>query len=197
MKIEFIPIDLIDDYENNSNKHPESQLHQIEALMTEFGWTMPALLIKNGERYGLIAGHGRREVAKRIYDDGKTLRMAEGTAIPVNTIPAVFANGWSEAQKVAYVMADNQVARNSDQDLDVIAEEIKRLEEMDFDVELLGFDGLVLDDDINELDNEVGSNEISYNEKLEVVIECNNEKDQEAIYNEMEQRGYSCRILSI
>ena len=178
MKIEFIPVDLIDDYENNSNTHPEEQLHQIEALITEFGWTMPALLTKNGERFGLVAGHGRREAAERMYSNGNVLRMADGTAIPANTIPAVFADNWSEAQKAAYVMADNQSARNSIQDRDVIAEEIKKLEELDFDIEIIGFDfdleddGLGWDADESKISDDIHLDGID----AQVVIICSQEE---------------------
>ncbi len=86
MKIEFIPIDLIDEYENNSNTHPEEQLHQIEALITEFGYTTPALVQKSGDRFNLIAGHGRSEVVNSMHNRGHLLRMADGTAIPKGTL---------------------------------------------------------------------------------------------------------------
>ena len=146
MKIEFIPIDLIDEYENNSNTHPEEQLHQIEALITEFGYTTPALVQKNDDRFNLIAGHGRREVVNSMHNRGHLLRMADGTAIPKGTLPVQFADGWSENQVRAHVHADNQVSRNSVVDMDIVATEIKILEDADYDIELLGFD-FSLDDD--------------------------------------------------
>ena len=57
-KIEFIPLSLVDNYDKNSNTHPQAQIENIKALMLYVGWTVPALVRKTGERYGLIAGHG-------------------------------------------------------------------------------------------------------------------------------------------
>lgn len=159
MNIQFIPIDLIDEYENNSNTHPEDQLHQIEALITEFGFTTPALVQSKNGRYELIAGHGRYEVVSKMWSSGKLLNMADGTPIVKNTLPVIIANDWTENQVRAYVMADNQVARNSIFNMDVVAEEIKILEDADFDVELLGFVDLNIDDGIYDIETDYEANE--------------------------------------
>ena len=107
--IEFIPLALVDDYDKNSNTHPQAQIENIKALMLYVGWTVPALVRKTGERYGLIAGHGRREAANELQ--GKPLKMADGTPIPAGCIPVLFADGWTDEQIRAYVIADNQVPR--------------------------------------------------------------------------------------
>ncbi|MEZ5537626.1 MAG: hypothetical protein R3F02_18655 [Thiolinea sp.] len=154
--VTFVPVSEIDDYHKNSNTHPESQLHQIEALMQSLGWTIPALLRRKGERYEMIAGHGRKQVAReRFYDRGKTLLMANGDAIPVDTIPAVFADGWNEDQVRAYVIADNQVPRNSIFDEKLLAEELAALKEMDFDLGLTGFENDEIDRLLADLDADV------------------------------------------
>ena len=64
--VEFIPLSLVDDYAKNSNTHPQDQINNIKALMLYVGWTVPALVRKTGERYGLIAGHGRRDAANEL-----------------------------------------------------------------------------------------------------------------------------------
>ena len=139
MKIEFIPLELTDDYERNSNTHPRNQIENIKALMLYVGITTLPLVRRVGERYGIIAGHGRREAVQEIYAEGWTLKMADGTPIPAGTIPAVFADGWSEEQVRSYVIADNQVARNSVFDESVLADELQALQDADFDMGLLGF----------------------------------------------------------
>jgi DNA modification methylase len=147
MNIQFIPLSLIDDYDANSNTHPDAQLHQIESLMQEVGWTAPALLERNGERYRMIAGHGRKQVAaERFYASGKTLRMADKTAIPTGTIPALLADGWTPDQVRMYVIADNRVARNSIFDEGILEQEIKSLQAAGIDLNLLGFDDAEIND---------------------------------------------------
>ena len=136
--IEFIPLSLVDDYDKNSNTHPQAQIENIKALMLYVGWTVPALVRKTGERYGLIAGHGRREAANELQ--GKPLKMADGTPIPAGCIPVLFADGWSDEQIRAYVIADNQVPRQSIFDESILAEELQALQDGGLDLGMIGFD---------------------------------------------------------
>ena len=136
--IEFIPLSLVDDYDKNSNTHPQAQIENIKALMLYVGWTVPALVRKTGERYGLIAGHGRREAANELQ--GKPLKMADGTPIPVGCIPVLFADGWSDEQIRAYVIADNQVPRQSIFDEFILSEELQALQDGGLDLGMIGFD---------------------------------------------------------
>lgn len=158
MHLSFIEISLIDDYGANSNTHPEDQLHQIEALMSEVGWTTPALIQRNGDRYLMIAGHGRKSVAAtRFYAKNKPIRMADGTAIPLNTIPALIADGWTPEQVRMYVIADNKVARNSVFDEAMLHEamlqqEIAALCDAGIDLTLLGFDDTEIAGFLNSFD---------------------------------------------
>ena len=136
--IEFIPLSLVDDYDKNSNKHPPEQINNIKALILYVGWTVPALVRRTGERYGLIAGHGRREAANELQD--KPLKMADGTPIPSGCIPVLFADGWTDEQIRAYVIADNQVPRQSIFDEFILSEELRALQEGEFDLGMIGFD---------------------------------------------------------
>lgn len=87
-------IDLIP-YINNSRTHSDEQVSQVAASIKEFGFTNPVLI---DEQHGVIAGHGRIMAAKK-------LGLAE--------IPCVQLVGLTEAQKKAYVIADNQIALNA------------------------------------------------------------------------------------
>ena len=108
MSLEFVPLDLIDDYEANSNTHPPEQIHQLKSMILYVGITSPALVRRVGERYGLIAGHGRHEAVAQLYAEGKTLSMADGTPVPVGTYPVLFAAGLSTEQVRAYVRLDRE-----------------------------------------------------------------------------------------
>jgi hypothetical protein len=85
-------IDRLIPYAKNARTHTDAQVAAIVASIKEWGWTTPALV---GEDGGLIAGHARVLAARQLG---------------IANIPVMVAAGWSEAQKRAYVLADNQLA---------------------------------------------------------------------------------------
>jgi hypothetical protein len=123
-------------YARNARTHSAEQVEQIASMIEKFGWTTPALVDQEG---GLIAGHGRVMAAAKLYERGKTLLMADGTPIAPGCIPVNYAVGWSEDQKRAYVLADNQVALNAGWDQDLLKFELTALQVADFDMGLTGF----------------------------------------------------------
>lgn len=108
-------------YARNSRTHSEAQVAQIAASIREWGWTIPVLVDPSGE---VIAGHGR-------------LMAAE--ILGIEDVPCMVADGWTEAQKRAYVIADNKLAENGGWDEALLAEELGWLAEADFGVDLVGF----------------------------------------------------------
>ena len=109
-------------YVNNSRTHSEQQVQQVAASIKEFGFTNPLLIDEDG---GIIAGHGRLQAAQLLKLD---------------EVPTITLEGLTEAEKKAYVIADNQLALNAGWDLDLLKVEVERLGELDFDIGLLGFD---------------------------------------------------------
>ena len=109
-------------YVNNSRTHSETQVQQVAASIKEFGFTNPILIDEAG---GIIAGHGRLMAAQLLSLD---------------EVPTIRLEGLTEAQRKAYVIADNQLALNSGWDLDKLKVEVEGLEGLDFDLDLLGFD---------------------------------------------------------
>lgn len=113
-------------YARNARTHSKAQVAKIAAAIREWGWTMPVLI---DEQNGVIAGHGR-------------LLAAELLGIEV--VPVVVARGWTEGQKRAYVIADNQLALESGWDRTLLGSELLALKELDFNLALTGFDDLDL-----------------------------------------------------
>ena len=122
LSIEYRATGEIIPYINNSRTHSEQQVQQVAASIKEFGFTNPILIDQDG---GIIAGHGRLLAAQMLGMD---------------EVPTITLEGLTEAEKKAYVIADNQLALNSGWDLDLLKVEIERLGELDFDISLLGFD---------------------------------------------------------
>lgn len=109
-------------YVNNARTHSQVQINQISASIKEFGFINPVII--DGDN-GIIAGHGRVMAAKK-------LGMAE--------VPCVQASHLTEAQKKAYILADNKIALNAGWDDELLRLEIQSLDDLDFDLELTGFD---------------------------------------------------------
>ena len=105
----------------NARIHSETQVAQIAASIKEFGWTVPVLV---DESDGIIAGHGR---------------VLAAHLLKIESVPVVVARGWSDAQKRAYMIADNQVALSSTWNLELLKSELQGLEEDGFAMDLLGF----------------------------------------------------------
>ncbi len=120
-KVERMPVGQLIPYARNARTHSDEQVSQIAASIREWGWTVPILVDEGGS---IIAGHGRVLAAQR-------LGLAE--------VPVMVATGWTEAQRRAYVLADNKLALNAGWDNELLALELAELDGLGFDVELTGF----------------------------------------------------------
>jgi len=121
LKVEYRNIKELIPYCNNSRTHSDEQVLQIASSIKEFGFTNPVLIDGQG---GIIAGHGRIMAAQK-------LKMDE--------VPTITLSDLSEAQKKAYIIADNKLALNSGWDDELLKIELEQLKELDFDLGLIGF----------------------------------------------------------
>jgi len=136
-RLELIAIDKLIPYANNARTHSDDQIKKIQASLREFGFINPVLIDKD---YGIIAGHGRVEAAKR-----------EG----IVEVPCVWVEHLTEAQKKAYILADNRLALDAGWDMDVLKVELEELKEINFDIDLTGFNSDELSDIFGEEEPEV------------------------------------------
>lgn len=125
-KIERWPTSKLFGYGRNARVHSDDQIGQIAASIREWGWTMPVLVDESGV---VIAGHGRLSAAERLG---------------ITEIPVIIARGWTEAQKRAYRLADNQLPMNATWNVDLLKVELGDLAKLDFPLQLIGFDDVEL-----------------------------------------------------
>jgi hypothetical protein len=123
-------------YARNSRTHSDAQVAQIAASIREWGWTMPVLIDENGN---VIAGHGRLLAAQKLG---------------LLDVPCMTANGWSEAKRRAYVIADNKIALNAGWDVDLLKIELEEIRDIGFDIELTGFSESIFEDSLFEENGE-------------------------------------------
>ncbi|QKN23196.1 MULTISPECIES: site-specific DNA-methyltransferase [Caproicibacterium] len=121
-KFEQVPIDKLVPYARNARTHSKEQIAQLRASLREFGFVSPAVI---DSKYNILVGHGRVQAAR---EEGYT------------TVPCVFAENLTDAQKRAYILADNQLALGAGWDEEMLSVELSDLQDESFDISLLGFD---------------------------------------------------------
>lgn len=134
MEVEMLPPSSLKVAPNNSRTHSDEQIEELAALMKEFGFTNPILL---DEQHQIVAGHGRKAAA---------------LLLKLNLVPTITLKGLTETQMRALVIADNQIALNAGWDLDLLKLEIETLTDLNFDIDLLGFDVGFIDGLLTTLD---------------------------------------------
>lgn len=124
LEVSYLPISTIKPYAKNPRTHSRKQIKQIAESIRTFGFTNPLLL---DDDCGLIAGHGRLEAAKMLGLD---------------RVPTICLSHMSEAQRRAYIIADNKLAENAGWDKDLLALEFSYLSslDLDFDLTITGFE---------------------------------------------------------
>jgi DNA modification methylase len=138
-RIELWTIDHLRPYERNPRTHSDEQVDQIAASMVEFGWTNPVLIDEQG---GILAGHGRLLAARKLG---------------LTEVPVIRFEHLSEAQKRAYLIADNQLALQAGWSEELLAQELAWLREERFDLDLIGFDASELERLLTLADGETSS----------------------------------------
>lgn len=131
-KVEQWPIGSLIPYAKNSRTHSDEQVAQIAASIKEWGFTTAVLVDESGS---IIAGHGRVLAARKLG---------------IESLPVMVATGWTDAQKRAYIIADNKLAMNAGWDNEMLSLELGELGDLGFDLELTGFS----DDEIKALSPE-------------------------------------------
>ena len=127
MKIEQVKLDALIPYARNSRTHSDAQVAQIAASIKEFGFTNPVLIDETGS---IIAGHGRVMAARKLA---------------IADVPSIRLTHLTDAQKKAYVIADNKLALNAGWDDEMLAVELSDLKDMDFNLDLTGFSAEEID----------------------------------------------------
>lgn len=119
-KIDYLLVNTLIPYANNSRTHDDAQVAQLAASIKEFGFRNPILV----DGVGIIAGHGRLLAARKLG---------------LEKVPTIDCSDMTETQKKAYIIADNKLALNSGWDTDLLSLEISQLDTDGFNLEVLGF----------------------------------------------------------
>ena len=141
LKIEYVPINSINPYENNAKLHPKEQIEQIKKSMQEFGNIDPIGVWHNE----IVEGHGRFQAAKELG---------------IDIVPVIRLDELTDEQRKAYALIHNKLTMNSDFDLDILSDELDKI--FDIDMSDFGFESDF--DEKEEIKKEEG--EVLFTEEL-------------------------------
>jgi len=165
-------------YAANSRTHTDGQVALLAGSLKRFGWTNPVLV--DGEN-GIVAGHGRVLAARK-------LGMEE--------VPCIELAGMSEADRRAYIIADNRLAELAGWDNELLAAELGVLRELDFPLGEIGFSQRDLEKLFGSEDDGGGDGGgDSYKEQFGVIVMCKDAAHQERVYNELQAAGHECKVV--
>jgi len=131
LAVEYRPVAALIPYANNARRHSPRQLRKLQASLRHYGWTNPILTDDAGN---VVCGHGRLEAARL---NGETM------------VPVISLGDMSEADRRAYIIADNRLAEDASWSKQLLRSELSGLIELGYEIELTGFDTFEIDGFIN------------------------------------------------
>lgn len=159
------------------SRNPRININAVDKVagsLQEFGFQQPIVVDKKNV---IIVGHTRYLAAKKLG---------------LTKVPVQIAESLTDTQAKAYRITDNRVGEISEWDKVLLKLELTDLSEMDYNIDEMGFENLELD--VPRENEEVAPKEKEFKNKFEVIVECEDESDQEAIYKLMISKGYKCRM---
>lgn len=169
LKIEYVPVDSINEYDNNAREHSKEDVAAIAKSITEFGFNDPIGVWNNT----IVEGHGRLLAARELGLD---------------TVPIIRLDDLTDEQRRAYGLAHNKTAELSRWDADILEAELSEICEID--MSQFGFAELDEEKERKDLSSEIS-------EQWQVIIDCEDETEQADIYERLTGEGLNCRVLTL
>jgi ParB-like chromosome segregation protein Spo0J len=186
MHVDLWPLDRIRPYEHNPRLNDQA-VDAVADSIREFGFRQPIVVDADGV---IIAGHTRYKAARLLGLD---------------EVPVHVAAGLSPEQVRAYRLADNTTGEQAEWDFELLPIELSELVAADYDVDLTGFDSETLTRLLteSEVDDEGPSGDATgtdpgedrYREQYGVIVMCEDEAEQQRVYETLHADGYACRVV--
>ncbi len=157
-------------YANNARSHSDYQIGLIASSIQQFGFNVPILIDDNNT---IISGHGRLKAAQKIK---------------LETVPTIELSHLTEAQRKAFILADNKIAEHATWDEEMLASELDVIKDLDPDIDLEDF-GLI---EHEKIDDEVDNSPVDVS-IFNLVVEFDNEADLQLLFDELKEKGFKCR----
>jgi hypothetical protein len=176
-QLEYWAVSDLIEYARNPRKNDHA-VDKVAAAIREFGFRVP-ILAKSDKT--IVDGHLRMKAAKKLG---------------LETVPVMLCDDMTDAQIKAFRISVNRVAEFAEWDDELLRVELDELADLGFDLKLTGFDDIELGKLFDEHE-EPDMKEESYSEVFNIIVECDNEAEQEKIFNRLDAEGYKCRVQSL
>ena len=161
-------------YEKNPRKN-DSAVDAVASSISQFGFRVPVVIDKDNV---IVCGHTRYKAAQKLGLD---------------KVPCVIADDLTEDQIKAYRLADNKVSELAEWDIDLLDEELNDI----FDIDMSDFGFTFAEEATVTSDEPINTDtNFNYKEQYGVIVICNNEQEQEKIYNSLTAEGYECKVVT-
>lgn len=172
-------VDVIElvEHPKNPNQHSAKQIDLLARVIKAQGWRNP-ITVSNNSGY-IISGHGRLLAAKKLG---------------IKQVPVDYQDFENQAEETAHLLADNRIAELAELNNDYVSELIEQLADIDFDLDLTGFDADAIKKLLDMEEDQAEVDEVE--EKFEIIVECKNETEQKESYDKLKKEGYQCRVLT-
>jgi len=207
-QVQFKPLASLTKDPRNARTHSRSQVEMIAGSIRRFGWTYP-MLVDDVIR----AGNGRYDAAELIYAAGEDIYMAPGkehggVKVPKGQVPVVDCTGWTDEEREAYALADNQIALQAGWDRDQLSDSLDALAQADFPLDIIGFDQAALDA-LADGDQESGGtgrapgdpslhdSEFRHVDQFGVIVMCKDEAEQKSVFERLRDEGLSVKVVVV
>jgi ParB/RepB/Spo0J family partition protein len=178
MRVTLEPINSLMPYDNNPRRISPVAVQKVLDSIRTVGFKQPIVVDKNRV---IVVGHTRWLAAKQLA---------------MTYVPVVIADDLTDEQVKNYRIADNRTHQETKWNDDLLAQELRELRELGYDLKLTALE----EDEIARLLGEATSSlpgGESYESKFEVVVTCADEIDQEAVYKLLTSKGYQCKVMSV
>ena len=180
MEIKNVNINELKEYANNPRNN-DGAVEAVAESIKQFGFKVPIIIDSDGV---IVAGHTRKKAAERIG---------------LLCVPCIVADDLTSDQIKAFRLADNKTGELAEWDFAVLEKEIAELTAFDVDMTAFGFDESIFDEYIEAAPKETKRKDLSddVHAVFEVIVECESETEQEAVYNRLKGEGLTCRVLTL
>lgn len=177
LKITYVKAEALKAYANNAKEHPAEQIEQIKKSIEQFGFNDPIAVWKDNE---VIEGHGR---------------LIAALELGLDKVPVINLDSLTDEQRKSYALVHNKLTMNSGFNLDLLEMELSEIS--DIDMSAFGFDVTSLESGEGELVEPSGAPSYNYHAQYGVIVMCEDEAEQEKIYNHLIEEGYNCKVVAV
>lgn len=176
LEIEYVNKEDLRPYASNAKIHTAEQVEYIKKSIDQFGMNDPIAVWHDNE---VIEGHGR------------LLAVMEMDSI--EQVPIIRLDDLTDEQRKAYMLVHNKLTMNTDFDIDLLNIELEDIT----DIDMSDF-GFTLDDEEEGSGGSLNSEtNFNYQEQYGVIVMCDDEMEQETVYNKLTEEGYSCKVVAV